>query len=63
VQLLNDTNEDPDVEARAGLKKQNELLQQLLKDPDESDRAGSSANSQVSTFKTPYCCLLASMRF
>lgn len=32
MQLLNDKNEDEDIEARAGLKKQNELLQQLLKE-------------------------------
>ncbi|XP_043275329.1 nuclear receptor coactivator 2-like isoform X12 [Venturia canescens] len=34
LQLLNEKN-DEDEDARAGLKKQHELLQQLLKDPDE----------------------------
>jgi hypothetical protein len=34
LQLLNNKSEDEDIEARAGLKKQNDLLQQLLKDDD-----------------------------
>lgn len=33
--LLNEKNDDEDEEARAGLKKRNELLQQLLKDQDD----------------------------
>lgn len=35
VKLLNEKNDDEDEEARAGLKKRNELLQQLLKDQDD----------------------------
>jgi nuclear receptor coactivator 2 len=46
IQLLNETSDDGDLEARAGLKKQNELLQQLLKDSDETERSNPVANSQ-----------------
>lgn len=35
-QLLNTQSDDDDVEARAGLKKQNELLHQLLKEEDNN---------------------------
>ncbi|XP_018329075.1 nuclear receptor coactivator 1 isoform X3 [Agrilus planipennis] len=35
LQLLNEKNDDDDLEARAGLKKQSELLSQLLKDDEE----------------------------
>jgi hypothetical protein len=44
-QLLNDKSEDDDVEARAGLKRPNELLQQLLKEDEE--RPSAAANAQV----------------
>jgi len=40
LQLLNDKSEDEDVEARAGLKTQNDLLQQLLKDDDNVRQHG-----------------------
>jgi len=40
LQLLSDKSEDEDVEARAGLKKQNDLLQQLLKDDDNVRQHG-----------------------
>lgn len=33
--LLNEKNDDEDDETRPGVKKRNELLQQLMKDPDE----------------------------
>jgi len=33
--LLNEKNDDEDEEARAGMKKRNELLQQLMKDQGE----------------------------
>ena len=36
VQLLNEKSDDDDVEARAGLKTQHELLQQLLKDEENN---------------------------
>lgn len=42
-QLLNDKSEDDDVEARAGLKRPNELLQQLLKEDEERPSAASNA--------------------
>lgn len=35
MKLLNEKNDDEDEEARIGLKKRNELLQQLLKDQDD----------------------------
>ncbi|XP_072762163.1 uncharacterized protein [Anoplolepis gracilipes] len=35
LQLLNEKNDDEDEATRAGAKKRNELLQQLMKDPDE----------------------------
>ncbi|KAB0798164.1 hypothetical protein PPYR_09157 [Photinus pyralis] len=35
LQLLNEKNDDDDLEARAGIKKQSELLQQLLKEDEE----------------------------
>jgi len=35
VKLLNEKNDDEDEETRAGVKKRNELLQQLMKDQDE----------------------------
>lgn len=34
LQLLNDKSQDEDIEVQAGLKKQNELFQQLLKEDD-----------------------------
>ncbi|XP_060857714.1 nuclear receptor coactivator 3-like isoform X6 [Metopolophium dirhodum] len=40
IKLLNDKSEDEDIEARAGLKKQNDLLQQLLKDDDNVRQHG-----------------------
>jgi len=40
LQLLNDKSKDEDIEARAGLKKQNDLLQQLLKDDDNVRQHG-----------------------
>jgi len=42
---LNDKSDDDDLESRAGLKKQNELLQQLLKEKNGDSQP--SMNSQV----------------
>jgi len=36
--LLNEKNDDEDEETRAGMKKRNELLQQLMKDQDEETK-------------------------
>ncbi|XP_050438231.1 nuclear receptor coactivator 2-like isoform X2 [Adelges cooleyi] len=40
LKLLNDKSEDEDLEARVGIKKQNELLQQLLKEDDNVRQHG-----------------------
>lgn len=40
LQLLNEKNDDDDLEARAGIKKQNELLQQLLKEDEGKPSEG-----------------------
>lgn len=49
MKLLNEKNDDEDEEARAGLKKRNELLQQLLKDQDDERKI---QEQQVGSNKT-----------
>lgn len=41
MQLLNDKSQNEDIEVQAGLKKQNELLQQLLKEDGNVRQHGS----------------------
>ena len=46
--LLNEKNDD-DEDSRAGLKKQNELLSQLLKDPDEERKLQEQRDVSIRT--------------
>lgn len=54
LKLLNEKNDDEDEEARAGLKKRNELLQQLLKDQDD-ERKVQEQHVSNRYFSYSYC--------
>lgn len=45
--LLNEKPDDEDEDTRAGMKKRHELLQQLMKDPDEERKNNRTREEQV----------------
>ncbi|XP_020277812.1 nuclear receptor coactivator 3-like isoform X3 [Pseudomyrmex gracilis] len=49
LKLLNEKNDDEDEDTRAGMKKRNELLQQLMKDQDEDRKLQEQQNREDSS--------------